>query len=53
MKKLAKAERPHIINVRFYPSEWAALELESKGTKDDYSEIVRRAVRAFFNIIEK
>lgn len=50
MKKVAKAARPHIINVRFYPKEWVAIEGEQKGTKDDYSEIVRRAVRAYFAI---
>lgn len=48
MKKLKKAERPRVLHIGFYKKEWDAIAAEQKGTKDDYSEIVRRAVRAFF-----
>lgn len=53
MKKLKQAEKPHLLHVNLYPSEWRAIKAEAKGTSDDYATIIRRAVRSFFAIEEK
>lgn len=50
MRKLKKAKKPHSLHVNFYPPEWACITEEAKGTDDEYGEVVRKAVRAYFNL---